>query len=44
VVVITAGHRIDRARLGDTPLIAKPIKLPQLMSTLQQFGASGNVS
>jgi CheY-like chemotaxis protein len=43
VIVVTAAHALDRARLGDlTPVIRKPIQLPQLMSALRQFGASGS--
>jgi signal transduction histidine kinase/CheY-like chemotaxis protein len=45
VIVITAAHGVDRARLGDTtPVIPKPIELSKLMSTLQQLGAVSRVS
>lgn len=38
VAVITAGQGIDRDRLGqDTPIVPKPIKLPQLMNTLRDL-------
>ncbi|NUO51971.1 MAG: PAS domain-containing protein [Polyangiaceae bacterium] len=37
VIVVTAGHGIDRGRLSDAAaIIAKPIKLPLLMSTLRE--------
>jgi two-component system chemotaxis response regulator CheY len=43
VIVVTAAHVLDRARLGDlTPVIPKPIQLPQLMTALRQFGSSGS--
>lgn len=44
VVVITAGHRFDRRRLGDgTPVVPKPIKLPMLLDTVRAFHATGTV-
>ncbi len=40
VVVVTAGHGIDRSRLSDAfAIIPKPIKLRLLMSTLRQAAA-----
>jgi CheY-like chemotaxis protein len=43
VIVVTAAHVLDRARLGDlTPVIPKPIQVPQLMTALRQFGSSGS--
>jgi PAS domain S-box-containing protein len=37
VIVVTAGHGIDRGRLTDAAaIVPKPIKLPLLMTTLQQ--------
>lgn len=45
VIVITAGHGVDRARVGEaTPVIPKPIELSKLMSALQQLGAVSRVS
>jgi PAS domain S-box-containing protein len=41
IVVVTAGHDIDATRLGKLPLIRKPIKLPQLQSTLDQLYRNG---
>jgi CheY-like chemotaxis protein len=42
VAVITAGHGVDRNRLGDgTPIVPKPIKLPQLMDTLRALHPRG---
>lgn len=42
VIVVTAGHRIDRDRLTEaTAIIPKPIKLPQLMSTLREVTSNG---
>jgi CheY-like chemotaxis protein len=42
VAVITAGHGVDRNRLGDgTPIVPKPIKLPQLMNTLRALHPGG---
>jgi len=44
VVVITAGHGFDRNRLGEsTPIIPKPIKLPQLMNALRAYHLDGKV-
>ncbi len=45
VAIITAGHGIDHSRLGDSPpILPKPIKLPQLLSTLQKLRESSGVS
>jgi CheY-like chemotaxis protein len=42
VVVITAGHGFDRSRLGETtPILPKPIKVPQLINTLRAYQANG---
>jgi CheY-like chemotaxis protein len=42
VAVITAGHGVDRARLGETlPVIPKPIKLPQLLELLGRLQTDG---
>lgn len=36
VAVITAGHAVDRARLGEqVPVIAKPFNLSTLMTTVE---------
>jgi PAS domain S-box-containing protein len=41
VVIVTAGHGVDRKRLGASTLVLpKPIRLPQLLSTLRQFDVS----
>ncbi|HVZ32223.1 MAG TPA: response regulator [Polyangiaceae bacterium] len=43
VIVVTAAHALDRARLGAlTPVLPKPIQVPQLMTALRQFGAGGS--
>jgi CheY-like chemotaxis protein len=45
VVVITAGYRVDQARLGETtPILSKPIELTRLMSKLHELGAAGNAA
>ncbi len=40
VIVVTAGYGIDRIRLGDAPVIPKPIVVPRLMSTLGELRAA----
>jgi CheY-like chemotaxis protein len=38
VAIITAGHGVDRHRLGDSPpLVAKPIKIAQLVAVLRRL-------
>ena len=38
VAIITAGHSVDHARLGQSPLIlSKPINVSQLMATLRRI-------
>ena len=38
VAIITAGHGVDRARLGDSPpVVAKPIRIPYLLSVLRRL-------
>ena len=40
VAVITASHGVDRRQVDtDTPIIAKPVDLPHLVSVLDQLGA-----
>jgi CheY-like chemotaxis protein len=45
VAIITAGHGVDKSRVGDqAPILPKPLKVGQLMSTvrdLQSAGAAG---
>jgi CheY-like chemotaxis protein len=43
IAVVTAGHGVDGARLGEVPIIPKPIKLPQLKRTLERLcgGSTG---
>jgi CheY-like chemotaxis protein len=42
VAVITAGNRVDPARLGGpVPVIPKPIELPRLVAVMEQLGAGG---
>jgi CheY-like chemotaxis protein len=44
IAVVTAGHRVDRTRLGVVPIIPKPIKLPQLKSTLERLSGTGGAA
>lgn len=38
IAIITAGHGVDRSRLGnDAPIVPKPIDLPQLVSLLHHL-------
>ena len=38
VAIITAGHGVDRSRLGDSaPIVPKPINVAQLVNTLRQL-------
>jgi len=40
VAIVTAGQ-VDRRRVGDSPpVVAKPIKIPQLMSVLERLAGS----
>jgi CheY-like chemotaxis protein len=40
VAIITAGHGIDKARIGDqAPIIRKPFNVPHLVSVLHQLRA-----
>lgn len=42
VAVISAGHGVDRARLGDSlPVLSKPIDVPKMMTTLPEARATG---
>jgi CheY-like chemotaxis protein len=42
VAIITAGHGVDRDRLGDSaPVVAKPIKVPHLVDLLRRLQARG---
>ena len=41
VAIITAGHGVDRDRIGETlPIVSKPIKLPQLMAAIENVHGS----
>jgi CheY-like chemotaxis protein len=45
VAIITAGHRVDYSRLGESPpVVRKPIKLPQLLRTVHDLQAGGSVA
>ncbi len=45
VAIITAGHGVDRSRLGDSPpIIPKPIKVPQLVGILRQLQSTGGTA
>jgi CheY-like chemotaxis protein len=44
VVILTAGYGVDRARFQGAPVVLKPIKLPQLMSTLQRIRSQARTS
>jgi CheY-like chemotaxis protein len=40
VAIITAGHGVDRARIGEvTPIVSKPINMPRLFSVLDDLCA-----
>jgi two-component system, chemotaxis family, chemotaxis protein CheY len=39
VAIITAAHRVDRSRIGNAPIIWKPIDLPHLIEVLTSLGA-----
>jgi CheY-like chemotaxis protein len=42
IAIVTAGHRIDRARLGDElPILRKPFDVPQLLCVLEMLSAEG---
>jgi CheY-like chemotaxis protein len=41
VAIITAGHGVDRARIGEvTPIVSKPINMTRLFSVLDDLCAS----
>jgi len=41
IAIVTAGHSVDRSRLGDDlPILHKPFDVPQLLGVLQTLGAS----
>jgi CheY-like chemotaxis protein len=43
VAIITAGHGVDHARLGQSQhILPKPIKVQQLMATLRELHKSGS--
>ena len=43
VAIITAGHGVDRVRLGTTtPVVRKPIKLAQLLELMHELRAAGS--
>ena len=40
IAIVTAGHRVDHARLGDDlPILRKPFDVPQLLGVLETLGA-----
>jgi len=42
VAIITAGHGVDRGRLGDSPpVVSKPIKISQLFGVIRHLESSG---
>ena len=45
VAIITAGHNVDRGRLGnDAPIVSKPIDVPKLLRILQRLRSAGSSS
>jgi CheY-like chemotaxis protein len=45
VAIVTAGHGVDRARLGDgLEIIRKPFDVPRLVGILHTLGSIGNHS
>ena len=43
LAIVTAGHGVDRARLGgELPILRKPFDLPQLINVLETLSAGGN--
>jgi CheY-like chemotaxis protein len=42
IAIVTAGHRVDRARIGDAiPIVAKPFEGAHLISVLQALHEGG---
>jgi len=44
VLVVTAGHRVDRSRLGGAPIVPKPIDVPRLVNLLRDLRSAAGVS
>jgi two-component system response regulator CpxR len=44
VAVVTAGHRVDRSRLANAPVIPKPIDIAKLLGVLGDFSARPQTS
>jgi CheY-like chemotaxis protein len=44
VVVVTAGHRVDRSLLGSAALVPKPIDVPRLVRLLQGLRSAAGTS
>lgn len=40
VAIITAGHGVDRGRLGNATIIPKPIDLPRLVDVIERLRSS----
>jgi CheY-like chemotaxis protein len=43
VTIITAAHGVDPRRLHNSPVIPKPIKVPQLVGMLRQLQSTGEM-
>jgi CheY-like chemotaxis protein len=41
IAIVTAGHRVDHARLGDVPIVRKPFDVPELLGVLETLSAKG---
>jgi two-component system response regulator MprA len=42
VAIVTAGHGVDRARIGEgIPIVAKPFEAPHLLDVLHALGSGG---
>jgi CheY-like chemotaxis protein len=45
IAIVTAGHGVDRARLGDDlPILRKPFDVPHLLGVLETLSAGGGSS
>jgi hypothetical protein len=45
LAVITAGHGVDRQRIGlETPIVRKPFEMPGLLRVLRALQAGGEMS
>jgi CheY-like chemotaxis protein len=40
IVIVTAGHGVDRDRLGGLQIISKPFDVPRLIGVLKTVGAA----